>query len=57
LRLAGELLPTTYLVRLIREVLLDGGADAMRLVLGFSMLTGLGLVSFLAGLKLLEWRS
>jgi len=56
LRVAGELLPTTYLVRLLREVVLDSGTDAKRLVLGASILIGLGLVGFLAGFKLLAWR-
>ncbi len=56
LRIAGELLPTTYLVRLFREVLLEGGTGTLGFAPGFAVLTALGLVSSVVSLKLLEWR-
>ena len=56
LRIAGELLPTTYLVRLLREVLLDGGAEVGGIATGCAVLAVLGLVGSMVGLKLLDWR-
>ena len=57
LRIAGELLPTTFLVRLLRQVLLEGEAEAAGLARGLVVLTTLGLLSFALGLRLLVRRS
>ena len=58
LRLVGERLPTTYLVRVLREIVLDGGEiELARYSFGLSLLGALGVVGFVGGSVLLKWRT
>lgn len=57
LALAGELLPTTHMVRLLREVLLYGTEDVARLGPGLAALAGWTAATFLLSLKLFRWHA
>lgn len=55
LRVAGEVLPSTVLVRTVRAVLLWGESDPAALLPGLAVLAGWAAVSFVVSLAVFEW--
>lgn len=57
LALVGELLPSTVMIRLVRAVLLHGGADPASLGWGLALILGWAALAFALSLRLFRWHA